>query len=72
MRRQAPGQKVSMTTAVKAKMSPMETARLVEEKTYSFTPGRKRFIINENGETVANFYITGKGEKIVSGTKTLL
>lgn len=28
-----------------------------------------RFIVNENGETVANFYITGKGEKIVSGTK---
>ena len=46
-----------------------ETARLVEEKTYSFTPDEKRFIVNENGETVANFYITGKGEKIVSGTK---
>lgn len=46
-----------------------ETARLVEEKTYPFTPDEKKFIINENGETVANFYMTGKGKDILSGTK---
>ncbi|MCH5266649.1 MAG: RHS repeat protein, partial [Lachnospiraceae bacterium] len=46
-----------------------ETARLLEERTYTFTPDEKRFIINENGETVPNFYITGKGKEILSGTK---
>ena len=46
-----------------------ETARLIEEKTYSFTPDEKKFIINENGETVANFYMTGKGKDILNGTK---
>lgn len=46
-----------------------ETARLIEEKTYSFKPDEKRFIINENGETVPNYYITGKGNEILSGTK---
>lgn len=46
-----------------------ETARLIEERTYTFTPDEKRFIINENGETVPNFYITGKGKEILSGTK---
>ncbi len=46
-----------------------ETARLIEEKTYSFEPDEKKFIINENGETVANFYMTGKGEAILSGTR---
>ena len=37
-----------------------ETARLIEERTYSFEPDEKRFIVNENGETVPNYYITGK------------
>ncbi len=37
-----------------------ETSRLLEEKTYSFEPDEKKFIVNENGETVANFYMTGK------------
>ncbi len=46
-----------------------ETARLLEERTYSFEPDEKRFIINENGETVPNYYITGKGKNILSGSK---
>lgn len=46
-----------------------ETARLLEEKIYSFNPDEKRFIVNEDGETVPNFYITGKGKEILSGTK---
>ena len=46
-----------------------ETARLIEERTYTFEPDEKRFIINENGETVPNYYITGKGKDILSGSK---
>ena len=46
-----------------------ETARLIEERTYSFEPDEKRFIVNENGETVPNYYITGKGKDILSGSK---
>ncbi len=46
-----------------------ETARLVEERTYTFEPDEKRFIINENGQTVPNYYITGKGKEILSGSK---
>lgn len=46
-----------------------ETARLLEERTYPFEPDEKRFIINEKGETVPNFYITGKGKDILSGSK---
>ncbi len=46
-----------------------ETARLMEERTYSFEPDEKRFIINEKGKTVPNFYITGKGKTILSGSK---
>ena len=46
-----------------------ETARLIEERTYSFEPEEKRFIVNENGETVPNYYITGKGQDILSGSK---
>ena len=46
-----------------------ETARLVEERTYTFEPDEKRFIVNENGQTVPNYYITGKGDHILSGTK---
>lgn len=46
-----------------------ETARLIEERTYVFEPDEKRFIINENGETVPNYYITGKGKDILSGSK---
>ena len=46
-----------------------ETARLLEERTYPFEPDEKRFIINENGETVPNYYITGKGKNILSGSK---
>lgn len=46
-----------------------ETARLIEERTYTFEPDEKRFIINEDGETVPNYYITGKGEHILSGSK---
>ncbi len=45
------------------------TARLIEERTYSFEPDEKRFIVNENGETVPNYYITGKGQDILSGSK---
>lgn len=32
-------------------------------------PDEKRFIVNENGETVPNYYITGKGKDILSGSK---
>ena len=46
-----------------------ETARLLEERTYAFEPDEKRFIVNENGETVPNYYITGKGKAILSGSK---
>lgn len=46
-----------------------ETACLVEERTYTFEPDEKRFIINEDGETVPNYYITGKGKEILSGSK---
>lgn len=46
-----------------------ETARLLEERTYPFEPDEKRFIVNENGETVPNYYITGKGKGILSGSK---
>ena len=46
-----------------------EIARLIEERTYSFEPNEKRFIVNENGETVPNYYITGKGKDILSGSK---
>ena len=46
-----------------------ETARLIEERTYSFEPDEKRFIVNENGETVPNYYITGKGQDILSGSR---
>ena len=46
-----------------------ETSRLLEEKTYSFEPDEKKFIVNENGETVANFYMTGKGSELLSGSK---
>lgn len=46
-----------------------ENARLLEEKVYTFNPDEKRFIINEDGETVPNFYITGKSKDVLSGTK---
>ena len=46
-----------------------ETARLLEERTYSFEPDERRFLVNENGETVPNYYITGKGKDILSGSK---
>lgn len=46
-----------------------ETAQLIEERTYPFEPDEKRFIVNENGETVPNYYITGKGRDILSGSK---
>ncbi len=46
-----------------------ETARLLEERTYTFEPDEKRFLINEDGETVPNYYITGKGEHILNGSK---
>ncbi|MCH5252901.1 MAG: hypothetical protein J1F22_07995 [Lachnospiraceae bacterium] len=46
-----------------------ETTQLLEEKTYTFKPDEEKFIINENGEKVANFYITGKGSTILSATK---
>lgn len=42
-----------------------EVTRLVEERTYVFEPDEKRFIINEDGETVPNYYITGKGKEIL-------
>ena len=50
-------------------MEKEETARLIEERTYSFEPDEKRFIVNENGETVPNYYITGKGQDVLSGSK---
>ncbi|MCM1440225.1 MAG: RHS repeat-associated core domain-containing protein, partial [Roseburia sp.] len=46
-----------------------ETARLTEERTWSFEPDEKRFIVNENGEKVPNYYITGKGKDILSGSR---
>ena len=46
-----------------------ETVRLLEERTYPFEPDEKRFIVNENGENVPNYYITGKGKDILSGSK---
>ena len=50
-------------------MEKEETARLIEERTYPFEPDEKRFIVNENGENVPNYYITGKGKDILSGSK---
>ena len=46
-----------------------ETARLIEERTYTFEPDEKRFIVNEDGENVPNYYITGKGKDILSGSR---
>ena len=46
-----------------------ENDRLLEERTYTFKPDEKKFIINEEGKTVPNFYITGRGSKILSGSK---
>lgn len=46
-----------------------EIVRLIEERTYTFEPDEKRFIVNEDGETVPNYYITGKGKEILSGSK---
>ena len=46
-----------------------ETERLLEERTYTFEPDEKKFIINEDGKEVPNFYITGRGNKILSGSK---
>lgn len=46
-----------------------ETSRLLEERTYVFEPDEKRFIVNENGETVPNYYITGRGGVILSGSR---
>ena len=40
-----------------------------KKKTYTFEPDEKKFIVNENGETVANFYMTGKGSELLSGSK---
>lgn len=45
------------------------TTRLIGEKTYSFAPNENKFITNENGILVANFYISGRGDSILSGTK---
>ena len=46
-----------------------ENDRLLEERTYTFKPDEKKFIVNEEGKTVPNFYITGRGNKILSGSK---
>lgn len=46
-----------------------ESARLVEERTYTFSPDEKKFIVNEDGKTVPNFYITGRGDTVLNGTK---
>ncbi len=40
-----------------------------KKKTYWFEPDEKKFIVNENGETVANFYMTGKGSELLNGSK---
>ena len=37
-----------------------ENDRLLEERTYTFQPDEKKFIVNEDGKTVPNFYITGR------------
>lgn len=50
-------------------MEKEETAHLLEERTYAFEPDEKRFIVNEDGKTVPNYYITGKGKNILSGSK---
>ncbi len=41
----------------------------MEERTYTFQPDEKKFIVNEDGKTVPNFYITGRGNKVLSGSK---
>ena len=46
-----------------------ENDRLLEERTYAFKPDEKKFIVNEDGKTVPNFYITGRGNKILNGSK---
>ena len=46
-----------------------ENDRLLEERTYTFKPDEKKFIVNEEGKTVPNFYITGRGSKVLSGSK---
>lgn len=46
-----------------------ENDRLQEERTYTFKPDEKEFIVNEEGKTVPNFYITGRGSKILSDSK---
>lgn len=50
-------------------LEPEENDRLLEERTYSFKPNEKKFIVNEDGKTVPNFYITGRGSKVLSGSK---
>ena len=46
-----------------------ENDRLLEKRTYAFKPDEKKFIVNEDGKTVPNFYITGRGNKVLSGSK---
>lgn len=46
-----------------------ENDRLLEERTYTFQPDEKKFIVNEDGKTIPNFYITGRGNKVLSGSK---
>lgn len=44
-------------------------ARLIEERTYFFLPDERKFIINEAGEETANYYISGKGNEVLSGIR---
>ena len=47
----------------------VKNTQLLEERTYAFVPDEKKFIINDNGEKTANFFITGRGEEVLRGTK---
>ena len=44
----------------------------LEKRTYAFKPDEKKFIVNEDGKTVPNFYITGRGNKVLSGKEIFL
>ena len=44
-------------------------SQLVEERTYAFEPTEEKIISNDNGEKEYNYDISGRGNKILSGTR---
>ena len=57
--------KVTLTSA----KNPSDNRSYVEEKTTYDSFGNELSYTDENGETVANFYMTGKGSELLSGSK---